>query len=130
MFKHVSVELTQARIRTPVTDLLFNMCGEVKKTAWGTSNDKNWVSACRPSLYTRYRLVSWPLSMIVFWIVTPCRLIGRHRRFGGIYCLHLQVWYLPKTPHGFTNQKALHRHLPYIFKSCSYRSVVKVLQES
>jgi hypothetical protein len=24
------------------------------------------------------------------WVVTPCGLTGRYKRFGGIYCLHLQ----------------------------------------
>jgi hypothetical protein len=28
--------------------------------------------------------------MLVFWIVTPCGLIGRYQRFGETYCLHLQ----------------------------------------
>jgi hypothetical protein len=30
------------------------------------------------------------LSMFIFWVVTPCGLIGRYERFGGTYCLHLQ----------------------------------------
>jgi hypothetical protein len=29
-------------------------------------------------------------SMLVFWVVTPCRPVGRYQRFGGTYCLHLQ----------------------------------------
>jgi hypothetical protein len=31
------------------------------------------------------------LSMLVFWVVTPCVFIGRYQRFGVIYCLHLRV---------------------------------------
>jgi hypothetical protein len=27
---------------------------------------------------------------MLFWVVTPCRLVGRHERFGETYCLHLQ----------------------------------------
>ena len=25
-----------------------------------------------------------------FWGVTPCRLVGEYRRFGGMSCLHMQ----------------------------------------
>jgi hypothetical protein len=32
------------------------------------------------------------ISMLVFWVVTPCGLAGRYRRFGGTYRLHLQDW--------------------------------------
>jgi hypothetical protein len=28
--------------------------------------------------------------MLVFWVVTPCGLVGRYQRIGGTYCLHLQ----------------------------------------
>jgi hypothetical protein len=30
------------------------------------------------------------MSMSVFWVVTPCILVGRYQRFGGTYCLYLQ----------------------------------------
>jgi hypothetical protein len=29
---------------------------------------------------------------LLFWVVTPCGLVGRHHRFGGTYCHHLQAW--------------------------------------
>jgi hypothetical protein len=29
------------------------------------------------------------VSLLVFWLVTPCGLEGRHQGFGGTYCLHL-----------------------------------------
>jgi hypothetical protein len=29
-------------------------------------------------------------SLLVFWVVTPCGLVGRLQRFGATYCLHLQ----------------------------------------
>jgi hypothetical protein len=45
--------------------------------------------------------VSGCLSMLVFWVVIPCGLVGRYKRFGGAYCLHLQGW----SPHGDTTQK-------------------------
>jgi hypothetical protein len=34
------------------------------------------------------------LSMLVFWVVTPCGLVGRYQRFGRTYCLNLQ----PRRP--------------------------------
>jgi hypothetical protein len=30
--------------------------------------------------------------MSVFWVETPCGLIGAYQHFGGTYCLHLQAW--------------------------------------
>jgi hypothetical protein len=39
------------------------------------------------------------LSIITLWVVTPCRLVGKYQRFGGIYRLHLQGrqrrWHAP-----------------------------------
>jgi hypothetical protein len=29
-------------------------------------------------------------SMLVFWVARPCGIVGRYRRFGETYCLHLQ----------------------------------------
>jgi hypothetical protein len=43
----------------------------------------------------------------MFWVVTPCRLVGRFQRFGETYCIHLsssKCWYLPTSPHGVTKQ--------------------------
>jgi hypothetical protein len=30
------------------------------------------------------------MSMLVFWVVTPCELVGRKQSFGETYYLHLQ----------------------------------------
>jgi hypothetical protein len=45
-------------------------------------------------IFTHFRQYVWShcLSKLVFWVVTPCRLVGRYQRFGGTYCLHLQGW--------------------------------------
>jgi hypothetical protein len=49
--------------------------------------------------------------VLVFWVVTPCGLVGRFQRFGETYCPHLQGWsppkrwYLPTSPHGVTTQE-------------------------
>jgi hypothetical protein len=38
--------------------------------------------------------------MLVFWVVMPYELVGRHQYFRGTYCLHL-----PTSPHGVITQK-------------------------
>jgi hypothetical protein len=35
-------------------------------------------------------LTALKMTVLFFWVVTPCRLIGRYQRFGETYCLHLQ----------------------------------------
>jgi hypothetical protein len=40
------------------------------------------------SIFIKYIL---QLSIVVFWVVTPCGLVGGHQRFGGTYRLHLQA---------------------------------------
>jgi hypothetical protein len=50
-------------------------------------------------------LTAVKMSMLLFWIVTPCGLVGRYQGFGGTYCFHLQGWYLPAGPHGISTQK-------------------------
>jgi hypothetical protein len=37
-------------------------------------------------------LTAVKISMLSLWVVTPCRLVSRYRRFGESYCLHLQSW--------------------------------------
>jgi hypothetical protein len=45
------------------------------------------------------------MMMLVFWVKSPCGLIGRYQRFGGTYCPHLQGhFYLLTSPHGVTTQ--------------------------
>jgi hypothetical protein len=39
-------------------------------------------------LYTL--IVQSTVHIVVFWFVTPCRLVGGYRRFGGTYSFHLQ----------------------------------------
>jgi hypothetical protein len=43
--------------------------------------------------------------MLVFCVVTPCGVVGSYRCFGKTYCLHLQKWYIPTSPHGVATQK-------------------------
>jgi hypothetical protein len=40
------------------------------------------------------------MSMLVFWVVMSCGLVGRYQRFRGTYC-----WYLPTDPHSIVMQK-------------------------
>jgi hypothetical protein len=37
------------------------------------------------------------MSMLVFWVATPCGLVGGYQRFGGTYCLYLQGWWRLET---------------------------------
>jgi hypothetical protein len=32
------------------------------------------------------------MSMLVYWVVMPCRLVGRYQRFGETCCLHFQAY--------------------------------------
>jgi hypothetical protein len=36
------------------------------------------------------------IIMKFFWVLVPCRLVGRFHSFGDIYCLHLQFTSAPK----------------------------------
>jgi hypothetical protein len=35
-------------------------------------------------------LTAVKMSMLFFWVITPCGLASRYQRFGGTYCVHLQ----------------------------------------
>jgi hypothetical protein len=45
-------------------------------------------------------------SKLVFWVLTPCGLVGRYQRFGGTYYLHLQTFVAiyNTNPHDVTKQ--------------------------
>jgi hypothetical protein len=56
------------------------------------------------------------ISIMVFWVVTPCVFVDRYLRFGETQCLHFHSWrwkqyvapkhwYLPTCPQGVTTQK-------------------------
>jgi hypothetical protein len=32
------------------------------------------------------------VRMMMFWVLAPCRLVGRYQRFGETHCPHLQAW--------------------------------------
>jgi hypothetical protein len=56
------------------------------------------------------------ISVLTFGVVRQCTVVGTYQRFGGNYCLHLQVWsalkmeavcwHLPTRPHIVTTRKA------------------------
>jgi hypothetical protein len=66
-------------------------------------------------------ILGFILSMLVFWVETPCGLAGRYQRFGGTYCLHLRgyietVCYYKTLVSNYKstrhyNPKDQHRHL-------------------
>jgi hypothetical protein len=56
------------------------------------------------------------IHIVIFWVMTPCTLVGRYQSFGGTYCLHLQCgrrrqcippkrWYPPTRLLGSTTKK-------------------------
>jgi hypothetical protein len=49
---------------------------------------RHWTFDIRDFRFSR----QWGWRCFCFWVVTPCRLVGRHQRFGEKYCLHLQGW--------------------------------------
>jgi hypothetical protein len=77
-----------------------------------------WNNVLKAKLPLRFEvLTAVKISTLVFWVVTPCGLVGRYQRFGGTHCHHLQHfgrllqyvppkrWYIPTSPHGVTTQK-------------------------
>jgi hypothetical protein len=63
------------------------------------------------------------MAVVVFWIATPCSLVGGYQRFGGIYHLHLQSTSGSRSPSSedgvigsfetlLTTYKATRRHNP------------------
>jgi hypothetical protein len=40
--------------------------------------------------YQIYTAVGMMTMMMFFWVLEPCRLVGRCQHFGETYCLHLQ----------------------------------------
>jgi hypothetical protein len=60
------------------------------------------------------------ISMLVFWVVIPCVLVGRYRHFGGTYCLHLQGyrWMQYVHPECWLKMKAV----------CSSKTLVSYIQ--
>jgi hypothetical protein len=44
----------------------------------------------------------WDQSMLFFWVVTPCGLVGRYQHFGETYHLHFQDWSVSPEDGGST----------------------------
>jgi hypothetical protein len=38
----------------------------------------------------KFEVLKAKMLMLVFWILIPCGLVGRYRRFGEAYRLHIQ----------------------------------------
>jgi len=43
-------------------------------------------------LYKRFDFTTVKIQVVVFWTVTPCRVVVGYLYFGGPYCHHLQVY--------------------------------------
>jgi hypothetical protein len=50
-------------------------------------------------------LAAGKTSMLVFWVLTSCGIVGRYQRFGGAYSLRLQGRRTAHSPYGVTTQK-------------------------
>jgi hypothetical protein len=63
--------------RSHLSDLITTIIRS-KRVRWTrhVARIENMISACK-------------ITVLVFWVVTPCELAGRYQRFGGTYCLHL-----------------------------------------
>jgi hypothetical protein len=79
---------------------------------WMTGGKSIWVGK---RIYMRFEVLT-AVRMTMFWVVAPCRLVGRYQRLGETHCLHLQPWrwkqyvypkrwYLPTSLHGVISQK-------------------------
>jgi hypothetical protein len=49
-----------------------------------------WTMMACFDLLSCLRFEALTALMMMIWVLTPCRLVGRHRRFGVTYCAHLQ----------------------------------------
>jgi hypothetical protein len=55
-------------------------------------NQHSWMKPRRPISYCVRSevLTALKMTMLFFWVVTPCGLVGRYQHFGETYCLHFQ----------------------------------------
>jgi hypothetical protein len=72
--------------------------------------------------------------MMLFWVLAPCRMIGRCQHFGRTYCLHPQPWrwrryvspkrwHLPTSLHGARTQNNYRTViLPVVLYGCETQS--------
>jgi hypothetical protein len=79
--------------------------------------DTTYVSFCCVK-FVPYKM--FQMMMMIFWVLTPCRLVARCQRFGETYCLHLQGWRLrqyvsPQRWHLATNIHGAKSHSNNIF---------------
>jgi hypothetical protein len=63
---------------------------------------KEW-NILRSEVFTAARMM-----MIMIWVLTLCRLVGRCQRFGETYCLHLQDHLLPWRWRQYVSPKSCH----------------------
>jgi hypothetical protein len=49
-------------------------------------------------------LMEFSRSTLSVNVLLGCDTMWRYHSFGETYCLHLQSWYLPASPHGITTQ--------------------------
>jgi hypothetical protein len=59
---------------------------------------------------------------LFFWVLAPCRLVGKCQRFGLMFCLCVSPkrWHLPTSLHGAETQKNNINFFPYFILSLSF----------
>jgi hypothetical protein len=71
----------------------------LKRVATRASSSK--ITFSHSPYYMRFEVLTFvKMSVSVFWVATPCGLVGRWRQY-----VHLKLWYLRTSPHSITTQK-------------------------
>jgi hypothetical protein len=76
----------------------------------------------------RFEVLKAARMMMIFWVLVPCRLVGRCHRFGDTYCLYFSPedgdsmffrWHLPTSQHGVKTQNIITIALNYVLLNYS-----------
>jgi hypothetical protein len=67
-------------------------------------------------------LTAVKISILVFWVVTSCGLVGRYRHFGGTYCLDLQI--------SIRNYHTVRRYITCVVEKASLRNMKIINRDS
>jgi hypothetical protein len=97
LYSHESISPEKTSWRTESLWIRFVLCSIPPVI---TSGVTNYHSAATTDMTWRWvRILILTICIMVlskkamlFWVVTPCRLVSRYQRFGETYCLHLKPW--------------------------------------
>jgi hypothetical protein len=112
-------------ILTPETDVVLSSFTTLFVSNW-------WIFLLVSSgmyqflkILCHYLLIQFLVSMLVFWAITPCWLVGKHQRFKWTYylspqpwrwrqCVPPKRWYILTSPRGVTAQMTKHDFFPEV----------------